>query len=37
MKIYIEILRRHASFLGAIYGWKAGVFFGIFYLLILMD
>ena len=36
MKIYIEILAT-CIFLGAIYGWKAGVLFGIFYLLILME
>lgn len=36
MKIYIEILAT-CIFLGAIYGWKAGELFGIFYLLILME
>lgn len=36
MKIYIEILVT-CIFLGAIYGWKAGVFFGIFYLVILIE
>lgn len=36
MKIYIEILAT-CIFLGALYVWKAGVFFGIFYLLILME
>lgn len=36
MRIYIEILAT-CIFLGAIYGWKAGAFFLIFYLLILME
>lgn len=36
MKIYVEILAT-CIFLGAIYGWKAGVFVGIFYLVILME
>lgn len=36
MKIYVEIFVT-CIFLGAIYGWKAGVFFGIFYLVILIE